>query len=128
MSREGAGDVVADRFDAQAPDGTTIAIWVEGEGPAMVLAHGSLQDHVIAAALVAELREGFTTFAVGRRGFGASGDGANYAIEREFEDVAAVVDAVAARIRVLDGHAHIAHLTDPALVAAIVREFVASST
>ena len=32
-----------------------------------------------------------------RRGFGASGDGADYSIEREFEDVAAVVDAVAAR-------------------------------
>ena len=32
-----------------------------------------------------------------RRGFGASGDAAGYAIEREFEDVAAVVEAVAAR-------------------------------
>lgn len=32
-----------------------------------------------------------------RRGSGASGDVAPYAIEREFEDVAAVVDAVAAR-------------------------------
>jgi pimeloyl-ACP methyl ester carboxylesterase len=32
-----------------------------------------------------------------RRGFGASGDAAGYTIEREFEDVAAVVDAVAAR-------------------------------
>ena len=32
-----------------------------------------------------------------RRGFGASGDGAGYSIERDFDDVAAVVDAVAAR-------------------------------
>jgi len=32
-----------------------------------------------------------------RRGFGASGDSAEYDLEREFEDVAAVVDAVAAR-------------------------------
>ena len=38
-----------------------------------------------------------TTFALDRRGSGASGDTAPYAIEREFEDVAAVVDAVAAR-------------------------------
>jgi pimeloyl-ACP methyl ester carboxylesterase len=37
------------------------------------------------------------TFAMDRRGFGASGDAAGYAIEREFEDVAAVVEAVAAR-------------------------------
>ena len=32
-----------------------------------------------------------------RRGFGASGDAAGYAIQQEFEDVAAVVEAVAAR-------------------------------
>jgi pimeloyl-ACP methyl ester carboxylesterase len=32
-----------------------------------------------------------------RRGFGASGDAAHYSIERDFEDTAAVVDAVAAR-------------------------------
>jgi alpha-beta hydrolase superfamily lysophospholipase len=37
------------------------------------------------------------TFAMDRRGFGASGDAAAYSIELEFEDVAAVVDAVAAR-------------------------------
>ena len=64
----------------------------------MVLVHGSLQDHTISAALVAELRAGLTVFALDRRGFGASGDGADYAIEREFEDVAAVVDAVAERV------------------------------
>ena len=74
-----------------------IAVWVAGQGPALVLVHGSLQDHSISAALVAELRTSFTTFAMDRRGFGASGDGADYTIEREFEDVAAVVDAVAAR-------------------------------
>lgn len=34
-------------------------------------------------------------------------------------------DAVAeARIRVLEGHAHMAHKTDPAMVAAIIREFI----
>ena len=87
-----------DRFDVRAPDGTTIAVWVLGEGPPLVLVHGSLQDHSISAALVAELRAGMTTFAMDRRGFGASGDGADYAIEREFEDVAAVVDTVAARV------------------------------
>ena len=47
---------------------------------------------------MAELRAGTTMFALDRRGFGASGDGPDYAIEREFEDVAAVVDAVAERV------------------------------
>ena len=31
-----------------------------------------------------------------------------------------------ARIEVLDGHSHLAHQTDPAMVAAIIREFMAS--
>jgi pimeloyl-ACP methyl ester carboxylesterase len=87
----------AGRFDVRAPDGTSIAVWVEGEGPALVLVHGSLQDHTISAALVAELWTTATTFSVDRRGFGASGDSPDYAIEREFSDVAAVVDQVAAR-------------------------------
>ena len=94
----GRAVTATDRFDVRAPDGTTIAVWVLGDGPPLVLVHGSLQDHSISAALVAELRAGMTTFAMDRRGFGASGDGADYAIEREFEDVAAVVDTVAARV------------------------------
>ncbi|MGH3863176.1 alpha/beta fold hydrolase [Actinokineospora sp.] len=85
------------RFDVRSADGTTIAVWVEGEGPALVLVHGSIQDHTISAALVAELKPAITTYSMDRRGFGASGDGANYAIERDFENVAAVVDAVAAQ-------------------------------
>ena len=84
-----------DRFDVRSGDGTTIAVWVEGDGPPLVMVHGSLQDHTASGALVAELRTGMTTFSLDRRGFGASGDADGYAIEREFEDVAAVVDAAA---------------------------------
>jgi pimeloyl-ACP methyl ester carboxylesterase len=85
------------RFDVRSADGTSLAVWVEGEGPPLVMVHGSLQDHTASGALVDELRDGVTTFSMDRRGFGASGDAAGYSIEREFEDVAAVVDAVAAR-------------------------------
>ncbi|MFE9256094.1 alpha/beta fold hydrolase [Streptomyces sp. NPDC006879] len=98
MSNRDIGRTVTDRrFEVLAPDGTSIAVWAEGAGPATVMVHGSLQDHTVSAALVAELRSGLATFAVDRRGFGASGDGPEYAIEREFEDVAAVVDEVAAQ-------------------------------
>ncbi len=85
------------RFDVTAPDGTSIAVWVEGTGPALVMVHGSIADHTTFDSFVAVLRAEFTTFAMDRRGFGASGDGDDYTIERDFEDVAAVVDAVAAR-------------------------------
>lgn len=59
------------------------------------MAHGS-RDHSRFDPLVAELRDGVTTFAMDRQGFGASGDAARYSIERGFEDVTAVVDPVAA--------------------------------
>lgn len=85
------------RFEVQSADGTSLAVWVEGEGAPLVMVHGSLQDHTASGALVDELRNDVTTFSMDRRGFGASGDAAGYSIQREFEDVAAVVDAVAAR-------------------------------
>jgi pimeloyl-ACP methyl ester carboxylesterase len=62
-----------------------------------VLVHGSIQDHSVSAPLVEALRPDFTTYAMDRRGFGASGDGPSYSLDREFADVAAVVDEVAAR-------------------------------
>jgi len=97
MSGTSATEVEASRFDVQSADGTLLAVWVDGDGPPLVLLHGSLQDHTASGALVNELRGRLTTFSMDRRGFGASGDAAGYSIEREFEDVAAVVDAVAAR-------------------------------
>jgi len=87
----------AERFDVRSSDGTALAVWVDGNGPPLVLVHGSLGDHTRFDLLVAELRDDLTTFAMDRRGFGASGDAAEYELEREFEDVAVVVDAVAAR-------------------------------
>lgn len=90
-------DERAGRFDVRSQDGTRLAVWVAGQGPPIVLVHGSLQDHTASAALARELQRDHTTFALDRRGFGASGDGPAHAIEREFEDTAAVVDAVSAR-------------------------------
>lgn len=85
------------RFTVRSPDGVELAVWVDGDGPPLVLVHGSLQDHSISAPLIAELRADFTTMAMDRRGFGASGDAPAYSLRREFADVAAVVDAGVAR-------------------------------
>jgi pimeloyl-ACP methyl ester carboxylesterase len=85
------------RLDVRSADGTRLAVWVEGQGPPLVLVHGSLQDHTASGGFVEELRRAATTYSVDRRGFGASDDAPGYAIEREFEDVASVVDDVAAR-------------------------------
>ena len=86
----------ASRSVVRSADGTAIAVWRDGRGPPLVLVHGSMADHTTFAPFLDVLGDTFTTFAMDRRGFGASGDGRAYAIERDFEDVAAVVDAVAA--------------------------------
>jgi pimeloyl-ACP methyl ester carboxylesterase len=86
-----------DRFVVSSVDGTPIGVWVDGDGPPLVLVHGAFADHTRFDPLVAELRDHLSTFAMDRRGRGASGDAADYSIELEFDDVAAVVDAVAAR-------------------------------
>src|SRR5262245_32434252 len=84
-------------FHVRSGDGVSLAVWVDGAGPPLVLVHGSIADHTTFAPFVEALRTGLSTFCPDRRGFGASGDAEGYSIERDFEDVAAVVDAVAAR-------------------------------
>lgn len=87
----------ADTFQVRSSDGTPLAVWVGGEGPPIVLVHGSFGDHSAWTIPVGKLNKHFTTFAMDRRGFGASGDGDEYSIERDFDDVAAVVGAVRSR-------------------------------
>jgi pimeloyl-ACP methyl ester carboxylesterase len=76
-------------------DGAQIADWTSGEGPPLVLVHGAPADHTRWRPLLPYLEPHATVHAIDRRGRGSSGDGANYELAREFEDVAAVVDAVA---------------------------------
>ena len=97
MSPTSRSDADAARFDVRSADGTSIAVWADGDGPPLVLVHGGLNDHPTDRPFIDELRGTVTTFAMDRRGRGGSGDGSAYDIEREFEDVAAVVETVAAR-------------------------------
>ncbi|GAB7020973.1 alpha/beta fold hydrolase [Halostagnicola bangensis] len=76
-------------------DGTEIAYKQTGEGPPVVLVHGSTGNHREWREIVPTLAEEYTVYAINRRGRGMSGDADDYAIEREYEDVAAVVDHVA---------------------------------
>jgi pimeloyl-ACP methyl ester carboxylesterase len=82
-----------------APDGVPIAVFRSGDGPPLVLVHGATADHTTWRTSGPLLAARHTLHAIDRRGRGASGDGdpaEPYAIEREFDDLAAVVDAVAA--------------------------------
>ena len=86
-------------------DGTPIAVWRSGNGPPLLLVHGAAADHSRWAPVLPALEEPFTVLAVDRRGRGGSGDAHDYAIEREFEDVAAVVEWAGEQTDVL-GHSH----------------------
>jgi pimeloyl-ACP methyl ester carboxylesterase len=76
-------------------DGTPIAVYSRGAGPPVVLVHGAAADHTTFRVIGPRLAGRYAVHAIDRRGRGASGDTLPYAIEREFEDVAAVADAVA---------------------------------
>ena len=76
-------------------DGTPIAFWRSGEGPPLVLVHGASADHTRWEFVLPLLEPHVTVYAMDRRGRGASGDAAGYALSDEAADVAAVVDAVA---------------------------------
>jgi pimeloyl-ACP methyl ester carboxylesterase len=86
-------------------DGTVIAFTTSGRGPPLVLVHGASADRTRWAALLPELEERRTVHAMDRRGRGDSGDAVPYAIEREFEDVAAVVDSIGKGVDLL-GHSY----------------------
>jgi pimeloyl-ACP methyl ester carboxylesterase len=76
-------------------DGTTIAFHRTGEGPAVVLVSGALgtrgsgpgELEVLLAAA------GFTAYGYDRRGRGDSGNTLPYAVDREIEDLEAVIGA-----------------------------------
>jgi pimeloyl-ACP methyl ester carboxylesterase len=72
-------------------DGTTIAYDRSGEGPPLVLVGGALSDRSAVGALTEALAPRFTVIAYDRRGRGDSGDTAPYAVEREVEDLEALV-------------------------------------
>jgi pimeloyl-ACP methyl ester carboxylesterase len=75
-------------------DGTSIAYDQTGEGPPVILVAGALgvRSEPMMTGLAAALAPQFTVYTYDRRGRGDSGDTAPYAVEREIEDIDALVD------------------------------------
>jgi Alpha/beta hydrolase family len=79
-------------------DGTSIFYDRLGDGPPVILVTGGSVDRSSNAGLAAELAGGgFTAYNYDRRGRGPSGDTPPYAIEREIEDIAAVIEVAGGR-------------------------------
>lgn len=84
--------------EAKAPqtvtsrDGTRIAFDRWGQGPAVILVGGALSDRTGGAELARLLAARHTVYSYDRRGRGGSGDTKPYAVQREVEDLEALID------------------------------------
>ncbi|MCA1296471.1 alpha/beta hydrolase [Paenibacillus sp. alder61] len=72
-------------------DGIQIAYDKQGKGPALILVASAAADHRDAGQLAERLGEHFTVYNYDRRGRGASTDAASYTVEREVEDIQALI-------------------------------------
>ena len=86
-------------------DGAIISYDRCGSGRPLVLVHGISATSARWRAVVSGFAEHFTVYAVNRRGRGKSGDSDQYAIEREFDDVAALIDSIGRPVNLL-GHSY----------------------
>jgi pimeloyl-ACP methyl ester carboxylesterase len=72
-------------------DGTSIAYERIGSGPAVILVGGGFVDRSENVPLAAELARQCTVYNYDRRGRGQSGDTLPYAVDREIEDIEALI-------------------------------------
>lgn len=81
-------------------DGTSIAYDKTGEGPAIILVDGALafREQYGGRPLAAALSHGFMAVTYDRRGRGESADTPPYAVDREIEDIKALIDEVGAPV------------------------------
>jgi len=72
-------------------DGTSIAFERGGDGPPIIFVFGAFSDHKRAVPLASALQPRFTTYVYDRSGRGSSGDHQPYAVQREIEDIDALI-------------------------------------
>jgi pimeloyl-ACP methyl ester carboxylesterase len=95
----------------RSADGTTIAYETAGEGPPIILVGGAFNDRSTTRPLAAALVSDFTVYGYDRRGRGDSGDTVPYAVPREIEDLAALIERAG-------GSAYVYGLSSGAILAA----------
>lgn len=108
----------------RSKDGTPIAFDQVGAGPPVILVVGAFNTRSTGAPLAEFLAPDFTAITYDRRGRGDSGDTAPYAMEREIEDLSALIDEVGGKASVF-GYSSGAAL---ALKAAAARSSISKLT
>lgn len=98
-------------------DGTSLAFERAGTGPAVILvdAAGNFRGFSPMPQLAEALSRNFTVFTYDRRGKGASTDTLPYAVDREIDDLQALIDAA-------DGSAFVHGFSSGAILALLAAE------
>ncbi|MET3719601.1 MULTISPECIES: alpha/beta hydrolase [unclassified Arthrobacter] len=102
----------------KSADGTLLAVESFGDGEPLIVLGGALSTRAAVQQYVPFLATDFSVIGVDRRGRGDSGDTPPYAVEREVEDVAAIVRAVGGSAKVY-GHSSGAILALEAAAAGV---------
>lgn len=89
----------------RSKDETLIAVECAGAGPSLVIVHGGTGDRTRWTPLFPLFAPRFTVCAMDRRGHGASGNSPDHSLQREVEDVAAVVNSRPGTVFLL-GHSY----------------------
>lgn len=92
-------------YKVTSKDGTKIGYIKKGNGPALILVHGTTADHTRWLPIIPYFENHFTVYAVDRRGRGLSGDSPGYSLIKEAEDIAAVALSIDEPIFIL-GHSY----------------------
>jgi pimeloyl-ACP methyl ester carboxylesterase len=105
----------------RSADGTPIAYERTGEGPPLILVGGALSDRSAGTKIAQELAAGSSVISYDRRGRGDSGDTPPYTVDREVEDLAAL-------IREAGGSAHVFGHSSGAVLALEAARTLGSET
>lgn len=102
----------------RSADGTAIGYESQGDGPALIVVDGALSTPSTGSKpeLARTLSAHFTVYSYYRRGRGVSGDTQPYAVDREIEDITALIEAAGGAANVY-GHSSGASLAMKAAVA-----------
>ena len=125
MTRASFSGLICMTYETVASaDGTSIAYEVFGAGPLLIAVCGATCDRALMRSTAQALGGHFTTVNYDRRGRGDSGDTLPYAVDREIEDIAALIDRLGGPAH-LYGHSSGAGLVLHAVAAGLpVDQFV----
>jgi pimeloyl-ACP methyl ester carboxylesterase len=94
VGRDLAGGEEDEMSEVVSLDGTKIAFERHGQGPAVILIDGAMgyREHYGRRELAAAIAPSFAAYTYDRRGRGGSGDTLPYSVDREIEDIEALID------------------------------------